>query len=61
MKFISPGGWFSLEYPATWSEFEDSEGDDEEEEGRGETPIYPARTENDEFENEEDQIDVDDS
>ena len=26
MKFISPGGWFSLEYPATWSEFEDSEG-----------------------------------
>lgn len=26
MNFISPGGWFSLEYPATWSEFEDSEG-----------------------------------
>ena len=26
MKFISPGGWFSLDYPATWSEFEDSEG-----------------------------------
>jgi hypothetical protein len=26
MKFISPGGWFSLEYPATWTEFEDSEG-----------------------------------
>ena len=25
-KFISPGGWFSLEYPATWTEFEDSEG-----------------------------------
>lgn len=25
-KYISPGGWFSLEYPATWSEFEDSEG-----------------------------------
>ena len=25
MKFISPGGWFSLEYPATWSEFEDTE------------------------------------
>lgn len=24
-KWISPGGWFSLEYPATWSEFEDSE------------------------------------
>ena len=26
VKYISPGGWFSLEYPATWSEFEDSEG-----------------------------------
>lgn len=26
MKFISPGGWFSLEYPDSWSEFEDSEG-----------------------------------
>ena len=26
MKFISPGGWFSLEYPGAWSEFEDSEG-----------------------------------
>lgn len=26
VKFISPGGWFSLEYPAAWSEFEDSEG-----------------------------------
>jgi len=26
MKYVSPGGWFSLEYPATWSEFEDSEG-----------------------------------
>ena len=25
MKFISPGGWFSLEYPAAWSEFEDTE------------------------------------
>lgn len=25
MKYISPGGWFSLEYPASWSEFEDSE------------------------------------
>jgi hypothetical protein len=25
MKYISPGGWFSLEYPDTWSEFEDSE------------------------------------
>ena len=25
MKYISPGGWFSLEYPAGWSEFEDSE------------------------------------
>lgn len=23
-KFISPGGWFSIEYPATWNEFEDS-------------------------------------
>lgn len=26
MKFISPGGWFSMEYPAAWAEFEDSEG-----------------------------------
>ncbi len=26
MKFISPGGWFSLEYPSIWSEFEDVEG-----------------------------------
>lgn len=26
MKYISPGGWFSLEYPDSWSEFEDSEG-----------------------------------
>ena len=25
MKYISPGGWFSLEYPAAWSEFEDTE------------------------------------
>ena len=25
MKFISPGGWFSLEYPATWCESEDTE------------------------------------
>lgn len=25
-KYIAPGGWFSLEYPATWSEFEDEEG-----------------------------------
>lgn len=25
MKYISPGGWFSLEYPASWSEFEDTE------------------------------------
>jgi len=25
-KYISPGGWFSLEYPVAWSEFEDSEG-----------------------------------
>ena len=22
-KYISPGGWFSLQYPAAWSEFED--------------------------------------
>jgi hypothetical protein len=25
MKYISPGGWFSLEYPITWHEFEDTE------------------------------------
>lgn len=25
-KFISPGAWFSMEYPSDWSEFEDSEG-----------------------------------
>lgn len=25
MKYISPGGWFSLEYPANWHEFEDTE------------------------------------
>lgn len=25
MKYISPGGWFSLEYPMTWREFEDTE------------------------------------
>ena len=25
-KYISPGAWFSMEYPAVWSEFEDSEG-----------------------------------
>lgn len=24
-KYISPGGWFSLAYPAAWSEFEDGE------------------------------------
>jgi len=24
-KYISPGGWFSLEYPSRWSEFEDEE------------------------------------
>ena len=24
-KFIAPGGWFSMLYPATWNEFEDSE------------------------------------
>lgn len=25
-KYIAPGGWFSLNYPASWSEFEDEEG-----------------------------------
>lgn len=25
-KFISPGAWFSMYYPAAWSEFEDGEG-----------------------------------
>ena len=25
-KYISPGGWFSLQYPAAWSEFEDEPG-----------------------------------
>ena len=25
-KFISPGAWFSMHYPAAWSEFEDGEG-----------------------------------
>lgn len=25
-KYIAPGGWFSLQYPAQWSEFEDEEG-----------------------------------
>jgi hypothetical protein len=25
-KYIAPGGWFSLNYPAGWSEFEDEEG-----------------------------------
>lgn len=25
-KFISPGAWFSMVYPADWSEFEDGEG-----------------------------------
>lgn len=25
MKYISPGSWFSLEYPADWREFEDTE------------------------------------
>ncbi len=25
MKYISPGGWFSLEYPMGWHEFEDTE------------------------------------
>ena len=24
-KFIAPGGWFSLNYPPSWSEFEDNE------------------------------------
>lgn len=24
-KYISPGGWFSLEYPTNWNEFEDEE------------------------------------
>ena len=25
-KFISPGAWFSMTYPADWNEFEDGEG-----------------------------------
>ena len=25
MKYISPGSWFSLEYPVGWNEFEDTE------------------------------------
>lgn len=25
-KFISPGAWFAMRYPAAWSEFEDGEG-----------------------------------
>ena len=25
-KFISPGAWFSINYPADWNEFEDGEG-----------------------------------
>lgn len=25
MKYISPGGWFSLEYPMGWHEFEDTD------------------------------------
>ncbi len=25
LKYISPGGWFSLDYPLTWREFEDTE------------------------------------
>lgn len=25
MKYIAPGSWFSLEYPADWREFEDTE------------------------------------
>ena len=27
-KYISPGAWFSMEYPAVWSEFEDSDPDE---------------------------------
>lgn len=25
MKYIAPGSWFSLEYPESWREFEDTE------------------------------------
>ena len=25
-KYISPGAWFSMVYPADWNEFEDGEG-----------------------------------
>lgn len=25
-RFIAPGGWFAMHYPAAWSEFEDGEG-----------------------------------
>ena len=25
-KFISPGAWFSINYPSDWNEFEDGEG-----------------------------------
>lgn len=25
-RFIAPGGWFAMSYPAAWSEFEDGEG-----------------------------------
>lgn len=25
-KFISPGAWFSMNYPSDWNEFEDGEG-----------------------------------
>lgn len=25
-RFIAPGGWFAMDYPAAWSEFEDGEG-----------------------------------
>ena len=24
-KFISPGAWFSMNYPSDWNEFEDGE------------------------------------
>ena len=28
-KFISPGAWFSMNYPSDWNEFEDGEGSTE--------------------------------
>ena len=30
MKYISPGSWFSLEYPNDWREFEDEEEESDE-------------------------------